>query len=212
MGAEKMIGTLSARSLVAAASILAVVSGCVFDAGPAELRIQTGGVRYDDFVIVPVQEYGRFHSSEMVLMDALVVPTEEDLTLPKFKAGWSFMTLLVSGYHPEFAYAWTGKADSSSKELILSPMRTRRWADYREEYGEVSLMVAGGHLDNLLLSYLPAFEPGEQRLHLRRYLAGLRELVESASWQSGDSRIWATEAEARADLQEKVQALSDLMQ
>jgi hypothetical protein len=207
-----MIGTLSLRSLTVAMSILVFVTGCVFEAGPAYLRIQTDGKRYDDFVIEPIQEYGRIHSSEMIVMDALIVASEEELTLPKFSAGWTFSSLLVSAYHPEFVYAWTGKADSSSDELLLSPLRPRRWADYREEYGEVSMQVVAGHLDNLLRSYVPTFEAGESRKRLQRYLPGLGELVKSASWLSGDSRGWATEAEARADLQDKLQALSELMQ
>jgi hypothetical protein len=188
------------------------VTGCVFEAGPAHLRIQTDGKRYDDFVIEPIQEYGRIHSSEMIVMDALIVASEEELTLPKFSTGWTFTSLLVSAYHPEFVYAWTGKADSSSDELMLSPMRPRRWADYLEEYGEVSMEVVGGHLDNLLRSYVPTFEAGESRKRLRHYLRGLGELVQRASWLSGDSRLWATETEARADMQYKLQALSDLMQ
>ena len=207
-----MSGTLFSRSLIVATSILVLVTGCDFEAGPAYLRIQTDGKRYDDFVIEPIQEYGRIHSSEMVVMNPLIVASEEELTLPKFSVGWTFSSLLVSAYHPEFVYAWTGKADSSSEELILSPLRPRRWAHYLEEYGEVSMEVVGGHLDHLLRSYVPTFEAGEARRRLRRYLPGLGELVQRASWLSGDSRVWATETEARADLQDKLQVLSGLMQ
>jgi len=151
-------------------------------------------------------------ASVMVLMNALVVASEEELTLPKFSTGWTFTTLLVSAYHPEFLYDWTGKADSSSDELALSPLQPQRWVDYLDEHGEVSLFGVAGHLDHLLRSYVPAFEAGESRKRLRRYLPGLRKLVQRASWLSGDSRYWSTETEARADLQETLQTLSDLMQ
>jgi hypothetical protein len=194
-----------------AASILVLLAGCDFSAGPAYLRIETGGERYDDFVLEPVQEYGRIHSSEMVVMDGVVVASEEDLTLPEFSVGWTFTTLLVSAYHPEFAYSWTGQADSSSDELILSPIRPQRWEDYLEEHGEVSLSVVWNQLEHLRISYVPVFEAGESRKHLQRYVPGLRELIQIASWVPADSRHWATEDEARADLAEMLQALADLM-
>ncbi len=206
-----MSGTLSQRSLIMAASLLVFLAGCEYLAGPVYLRIQTGGERFEDFVIEPVQEYGRIHSSEMVVMDGVVVASEEDLTLPEFSVGWTFTTLLVSAYHPEFVYAWTGQVDSSSDELILSPIRARRWEDIIEEHGEVSLSVVANHLDLLLTSYVPAFDAGEPRKRLRRYLPGLRELIQDASWISGDARRWDTEDEARADLLETLESLADLM-
>ncbi len=206
-----MSGTLSRRSLILAASVVVFVAECDFSAGPAYLRIQTGGERFDDFVIEPVQEYGRIHSSEMVVMDGVVVASEEDLTLPEFPVGWTFTTLLVSAYHPEFVYAWTGQADSSSDELILSPLRPQRWTDYIEEHGEVSLSVVANQLHHLLIAYVPVFEAGEPRQRLRRYLPGLRELIRTASWVRGDARRWDTEDEARADLLETLETLADLM-
>lgn len=206
-----MSGTLSRRSLILAASLLAFLAGCEYLAGPVYLRIQTDGERFEDFVIEPVQEYGRIHSSEMVVMDGIVVGSEEDLTLPEFSVGWTFTTLLVSAYHPEFVYAWTGQADSSSDELILSPIRARRWEDIIEEHGEVSLNVVANHLELLLTSYVPTFDAGEPRKRLRRYLPGLRELIQNASWVSGDARHWDTEDEARTDLLETLETLADLM-
>ena len=206
-----MIEILSRRSLIMAASLLVLLAGCEYLAGPVYLRIQTGGERFEDFVIEPVQEYGRIHSSEMVVMDGVVVASEEDLTLPEFSVGWTFTTLLVSAYHPEFVYAWTGQVDSTSDELILSPIRARRWEDLIEEYGEVSLSVVANHLDLLLTSYVPVFEAGEPRQRLRRYLPGLRELIQNASWVSGDARRWDTEDEARADLLETLETFADLM-
>jgi len=194
-----------------ALSTLVLAAGCDFSAGPAYLRIETGGERYDDFVLEPVQEYGRIHSSEMVVMDGVVVASEEDLILPEFPVGWTFTTLLVSAYHPEFAYSWTGQADSSSDELVLSPIRPQRWEDYLEEHGEVSLSVVWNHLELLRISYVPAFESGEPRKRLKRYVPGLRELIQKASWVAADSRYWAAEDEARADLEEMLQALVDLM-
>jgi hypothetical protein len=206
-----MVRILPRRPLIMALSTLVLVAGCDFSAGPAYLRIETGGERIDDFVLEPVQEYGRIHSSEMVVMDGVVVASEEDLTLPEFSVGWTFSTLLVSAYHPEFAYSWTGQADSSSDELILSPIRPQRWEDYLEEHGEVSLSVVWNQLEHLRISYVPVFEAGESRKHLQRYVPGLRELIQIASWVPADSRRWATEDEARAELEEMLQALVDLM-
>lgn len=207
-----MIGTLSLRSLIAAASALFLVTGCDFSAGPVHLRIQTGGERYDDFVIEPVKEYSRFHSSEMVRMDALVVASEEELTLAKFSTGWTFAALFVSAHHPEFLYVWTGEAKSASSEMTLRPLQPQRWVDYLEEHGEVSLMVLQNHLELMLVSYVPAFETGEPRKRLRRYLPGLRELAQRASWLSRPSSRWRTEADARAEVQETLKAISELMQ
>lgn len=206
--------TLVSRSLIAAgiALVLAAVAACASSVGPVHLRIETDGVRYDDFVIEPTQEYGRLHGSKMVSMDALVVASEEELTLPKFPAGWTFTTLLVSAYHPEFVYAWTGEARSAGGEMTLPPLKPQSWTDYLEEHGEVGLRVVGHHLDRILLAYVPVFEPGEPRERLRRYLPGLRELVARASWLSRLSSHWPTEAEARADVEEKLRAISELMQ
>ncbi len=206
-----MIVIPSRRSLIMAASLLVFLAGCEYLAGPAYLRIQTDGERFEDFVIEPVQEYGRMHSSEMVVMDGVVVGSEEDLTLPEFSVGWTFTTLLVSAYHPEFVYSWTGQADSSSEELILSPLQPQRWTDYIEQHGEVSLSVVANQLHHLLIAYVPVFEAGEPRQRLRRYLPGLRELIQNASWVPGDARRWDTEDEARADLLETLETLADLM-
>jgi len=206
-----MMQMLSRRSLIMAASSFIFVAGCDFSAGPVYLRIETGGELYDDFVLEPVQEYGRIHSSEMVVMDGVVVASEEDLTLPEFPVGWTFTTLLVSAYHPEFAYSWTGQVDSSSDELILSPIRPQRWEDFLEEHGQVSFNVVWNHLEHMRISYVPAFDTGEPRKRLQRYLPGLRELIQNASWVSGDSRLWATEDEARAGLEEMLQALAEMM-
>ena len=58
----------------------------------------------------------------------------------------------------------------------------------------------------------PAFEARESRKRLRRYLPGLRELVQRASWLSRPSSRWRTEADARAEVQETLQTISELMQ
>ena len=63
----------------------------------------------------------------------------------------------------------------------------------------------------MLLSYVPVFEAGESRKRLRRYLPGLHDLVERASWLSKPSSRWPTEADARAGLEEAFQAVSELM-
>lgn len=207
-----MSSEISRPLSIVLATAIVTLAGCNFSAGPAYFRIDTGGARHDDFVIEPIQEYGRIHSSDMVVMDPLIVASEKDLTLPPFATDWFFSTLLVQAFHPEYVYSWTGKADSSSDELILSPLRPRRWSDYLEEHGEVSMQVVGNHLDLLLTHYVPAFEPGEPRNKLRRYLRGLRELVGQAQWLAGDSRYWATEAAGRAALEQKLQALDELMQ
>lgn len=207
-----MVRPLSLWTRIAAASALVFVTGCVFSAGPVHLRINTGGERYDDFVIEPVQEYARLHSSEMVRMDALVVASEEELTLPEFSTGWTFQTLLVSAYHPEFVYAWTGQAKTASGEMTLRPLEPQRWADFIEEHGEVGLRVVQNHLELLLASYVPAFEAGEPRKRLRRYLPGLRDLAQRARWLSKPSSRWRTEADARAEVEETLQAVSNMMQ
>ena len=207
-----MIRIISRPLSIAVTTLMLVLPGCSFSAGPANFHIETGGVRYDDFVIEPIQEYGRIHSSDMVVMDPLIVASEEEMTIPPFSTGWFFTTLLVQAFHPEFVYSWTGKADSSREDLILSPLRPRRWSEYLEEHEEVSMQVVGNHLDQLLTSYLPAFEPGEPRSRLRRYLPGLRELLGRARWLAGDARYWATEAAGRAALEQKLQALDALMQ
>lgn len=186
-----------------------VAGGCDSSIGPVHLEIDTGGVRYDDFVIEPVQEYGGFHGSKMVSMDAMVVASEEALSLAEFRVGWTFTTLLVSAYHPEFTYVWTGQAKTRRSEMMLPALKPQKWSDYRDEHGEVSLRMVEAHLDRILLSYIPAFEPGERRRRLRRYLPGLHELADRATWQSRPSSHWANEAEARADLHATLQKISD---
>ena len=187
-------------------------AGCDFTAGPAWFRIETGGVRYDDFVIEPIQEYGRIHSSDMVVMEPIIVSSETDLTIPPFETDWFFTTLLVHAFHPEFQYSWTGREDSSSDDLILSPLWPTRWSDYLAEHGEIRMEVLGNHLDQLLTAYVPAFDPGEPRARHRRYLHGLHLLREHAKWTDSDVRYWATEAAARADMERKLQDLEELMQ
>lgn len=202
------------RFLIAGASVLAlgIVTGCESSIGPVSLEIETGGVRHDDFVIVPIHEYGRLHGSKMLSMDALVVPSEEVLTLPEFSVGWTFTTLLVSVYHPEFVYAWTGKAKTPDGDMTMPRIRPKRLADHIEEHGGISLLAVEAHLDRLLLDYVPAFEAGEPRRRLRRYLPGLRELARRASWQSRPSSRWPTEADARRDLDETLRDMADAMQ
>ena len=207
-----MTGSLALRMPLAAMAVVLAATGCEFRAGPASLRIDTGGERYTDFVIEPVQEYGWIHSSEMVRMPALVVASEEDLTLASFETGWNFTTLLVSAYHPEFLYSWTGKVDSESDDLILSPLRPRKWTDFLAERGEIGLEPVANHLEHLLGTYVPAFAPGEPRRRLRRYLPGLEALARAATWSRADTRRWATEAEAREDLARRLRALSEAMQ
>ena len=112
--------------------------------------------------------------------------------------------------NPE-AVGASSQADSSSEELILSPLQPQRWTDYIEQHGEVSLSVVANQLHHLQIAYVPVFEAGEPRQRLRRYLPGLRELIQNASWVSGDARHWDTEDEARADLLETLETLADLM-
>ena len=205
--------SLFSRSLIAAGTGLAcvAVTACNSSIGPVHLRIQTGGVRCDNFVMEPVQEYGRLHGSRMVEMDPQVVASEEDLTLPEFSVGRTFTTLLVSAYHPEFVYVWAGEPKPSNGEMAMA-LQPQSWVDFLEEHRQVSLRRVESHLDLLQLKYVPVFEAGEPRERLRRYIPGLRALVESASWLSGDSGSWASEEDARADLQEKLQALLESMQ
>ena len=93
----------------------------------------------------------------------------------------------------------------------MPALRPQSWVDYLDEHGEVSMRMVEGHLDRLLLVYIPVFEAGESRRRLRRYLPGLHALVGRASWQSQPSSHWATEDQARGDLRETLQAISDSM-
>ncbi len=85
--------------------------------------------------------------------------------------------------------------------MTLRPLQPQRLVDYLEEHRGVSLRVVQNHLELLLVSYVPALEAGESRKRLRRYLPGLRELVQRASWRSRPSSRWRTEADARAEVQ-----------
>lgn len=192
--------------------VVAVLCGCDLAAGPAYLRIETGGIRYDDFVIEPVQEYGRIHSSEMVKMAGIVVASEEDIVIPRFTIGPLFSTLLVSVYHPEFLYDWTGQMDSNSDELVMSPVRPRLWRDYIENEGAPSMQRAWNHLELMSCCYVPAFDEGAARQRLRRYLPGLREIVANSTWQSGDPSLWPSEDAARADLDARLEAIAAMLQ
>jgi hypothetical protein len=64
----------------------------------------------------------------------------------------------------------------------------------------------------LLQNFNQAVEAGKSRTRLCRYFPGLREFVQQASWLSRPSSRWRTEADARAEVQETLQAISELMQ
>ncbi len=63
----------------------------------------------------------------------------------------------------------------------------------------------------ILAASVLVFVAGEPRKRLRRYLPGLHALIQKGRWVSGDSRRWATEDEARAELLETLQTLAELM-
>lgn len=185
--------------------------GCDSTAGPAYLRIETGGVRYDDFVIEPVQEYGRIHSSKMVKMPGIVVASEEDIVIPRFATGPLFSTLLVSVYHPEFMYDWTGRTDSNSDQLLMSPVRPRLWSEFIEQEGPPNMERVWNHLELMSCCYVRAFDPGGPRQRLQRYLPVLTEIVAKSKWQSGDSSRWSSEEAARAQLEAQLEALAEML-
>lgn len=201
--------TFSAHFLLLA--FAPVLSGCDFTAGPAYLRIETGGVRYEDFVVEPVQEYGRIHSSKMVKMPGIVVASEEDIVIPRFSTGPLFSTLLVSVYHPEFMYDWTGQADSNSDELLMTPAQPRLWSDYIEKEGPPHMERVWNHLELISCCYVPAFDPGGPRQRLQRYLPVLTEIVARSKWQPGDSSRWPNEQAARAQLEAQLEALAGML-
>jgi hypothetical protein len=188
-----------------------LLTGFFWSAGPATLWIETGGSPREDFVIRPVKEFARLHSSRMVPMASLVASSERELTIPRFSAGWSFQGLLVSVFHPEFEYAWNRADKSLGGELKLPVIRPRAWSELLAAEEGVALRHVDAHLDRLLGSWVPAFAEGPPRAALRRYLPGLRRLVEHARWHTGDASFWSDEAAARAALAETLDLLEASM-
>ena len=191
-----------AAATMLAGTVMAVSGavGCVRSVGPLPLLIETGEVSREDFVIVPIQEYGRLHSSDMVPMKPMIVASGRELSIPRFTAGPTFTTLLVSVYHPEFVYTFTGDSQSGGP-ITLLPVQPQTWDEYRAEHGNIPLRVVHAHLERLLLDYVPVFPEGEERARLRRYLPGLEELVGRAEWTRGDAGArWPAETDGRTAL------------
>ena len=199
------------RASWAVASFLALqlTAGCVPWVGPVEVRLETGGVRQDDFVIHPAKMYGLIHSSRAKWLAPQVVSSETDLTIPRSWSGLAFTSFHVYVYHPEYVPTFTGL--SSTGRIVLPSVPMESWTSRLDSSG-VSGRTARMHLQRLRENWIPAFQPGPERARLRRYLPGLEQLVARVTLQPEDLGLWSTIEAARADLGTDLKALADLMQ
>jgi len=182
---------------------LLLVVGCT--AGPVHLRIDTGGKRYQDFVVRPATRHGFLESSRTEWLEPIVVASEEELTLPRFDRGPTVSTYGVWVYHPEFATEYTGAEPQG--EMRLPPVRPRPWSEIAAEEGPLTYSRVAQHLSEMNEGWLPAF-PLERRAGLARYLPGLRELAEGARMGSGDASRFETERAARGHLERQIESLA----
>lgn len=199
------------RAFWAVTSLIALLltAGCVPWVGPVEVRIETGGVRQDDFVIHPAKMYGMIHSSTAKWLAPQVVSSETDITIPRSWSGLTFSSFHVHVYHPEYVPAFTGL--SSTGRIVLPPVQLESWTSRLDSRG-VSVRTARMHLQRLRENWIPAFQPGQERTRLRRYLPGLEQLMARVTLQPEDLGLWSTIEAARADLDTDLRALADLMQ
>lgn len=199
------------RACWAVTSLLALLltAGCVPWVGPVEVRLETGGVRQDDFVIRPAKMHGVIHSSRAKWLAPQVVSSETDITIPLSWSGLTFSAFHVYVYHPEYVPAFTGL--SSTGRIVLPPVQLESWNSRLDSSG-VSVRTARMHLQRLRENWIPAFKPGQERTRLRRYLPGLEQLVARVTLQPEDLGLWLTIEAARADLGTDLRVLADSMQ
>jgi hypothetical protein len=199
------------RALRALTSLIALLlaTGCVPWVGPVEVRLETGGVRQDDFVIHPAKIHGMIHSARAEWLAPQVVSSETDLTIQRSWSGLTFSSFHVYVYHPEYVPAFT--ALSSSGRIVLPPVSLERWTSRLDSRG-VSARTARMHLQQLRKNWIPAFKPGQERARLRRYLPGLEQMVARVTLEPEDQGLWLTIEAARADLDADLRSLADAMQ
>jgi hypothetical protein len=203
-------GARTSRTLraVTGSMLLLLATGCVPWVGPVELRLETGGVRQDDFVIRPARIYGMIHSDDAEWLAPQVVSSETDLTIPLSWCGVTFSSFRVYVYHPAFVPAFTG--ESKSGKITLPPVPLESWTSRLASHG-VSVTTARMHLKRLRENWIPAFEPGPARARLRRYLTGLEQLVARVTLEQEDLGHWVTIEAARADLNGDLRSLAETM-
>jgi hypothetical protein len=194
--------------LVVTGANLLLAAGCVPWVGPVHLRLETGGVRQDDFVIHPAKMYGRIHGADAEWLAPQVVSSETDLTIPRSWAGATFSSFHVYVYHPEFVPTLAG--ESKSGKITLRPVRLESWTGRLDSPG-VSVTTARMHLKRLRENWIPAFEPGPARVRLRRYLPGLEQLVARVTLEPEDEGQWGTIEAGRTDLDSDLRSLAEMM-
>jgi hypothetical protein len=199
------------RAFWAVASLIALLpaTGCVPWVGPVEVRLETGGVRQDDFVIHPAKIHGMIHSAREEWLAPQVVSSETDLTIQRSWSGLTFSSFHVYVYHPEYVPTFTGL--SSSGRIVLPPVPLERWTSRLDSRG-VSVRNARMHLQQLRENWIPAFKPGQERARLRRYLPGLEQLLARVTLEPEDLGLWLTIEAARADLDTDLRSLAAAMQ
>lgn len=183
-----------------------LLAGC--SAGPVHMRIDTGGQRFDDFVIRPALRHGFIERARTEWLNARVVSSEEALTLPRFGSGPSVSTFAVWVHHPLFATVYTGQEPGD--EMRLPPVRPRAWSDIVDAEGPLTFSRVSQHLSELNEGWLPAFDES-RRAAPRVYVAGLEELVHGAQMGSGDWSRFESEAAARAHIESQLDRLMDKM-
>ena len=188
--------------------LLLLAAGCVPWVGPVEIRLETGGVRQDDFVIRPARMYGRIHHADAEWLAPQVVSSETDLTIPPSWCGVTFSSFHVYIYHPAFVTTFTG--ESKRGKITLPPVPLKSWTSRLASHG-VSVTTARMHLKGLRENWIPAFEPGPARARLRRYLPGLEQLVARVTLEPEDLGHWVTIEAARADLDGDLRSLAEMM-
>jgi hypothetical protein len=203
-----MPAAIRAFRAVASLITLLLVTGCVPWVGPVEVRIETGGVRKDNFVIHPAKIYGRIHSARAKWLAPQVVSSETKLTIQRSWCGVTFSSFHVYVFHPEYVRTFTGL--SSSGRIVMPPVQLESWTSRLDSHG-VSARTARMHLQQLRENWIPAFKPGQERARLRRYLPGLEQLVARVTLEPEDLGLWLTIEAARADLDADLGALADAM-
>lgn len=196
------------RAVISLVSLL-LVTGCAPWVGPVEVRLLTGGVRQDDFVIRPAKMYGVIHSARAEWLEPQVVSSETDLTVQRSWSGLAFSAFHVYVYHPEYVPTFTGL--SSSGRIVLPPVPLESWTSRLDSRG-VGVRTARMHLQQLRDNWIPAFKPGQERARLRRYLPGLEQLVARVTLEPEDRGLWLTIEAARADLDADLRSLAGAMQ
>jgi hypothetical protein len=206
----------SLTPILVAVPICLLLIGCLPWVGPLSVRIDTGGVPYDDFVIQVGKHYGHGHGTDVKTLVPRIVSSGEDLTLGRMLAGPTLTSIAVVAFHPAFDHGWTMRARSFGSSVAFPAIRPVTWTEILENEGRVSMKKVYNHLESIRIYYVPAF-PEEEHQKLRRYLPGLRELVARARFLIGDLHKtdeldWFDDASARKDLVRSLEAIDSLLQ